>query len=94
MFNIQINMTVKNFEVERQNLDMRVAELEQKLESTMESLNVAESTLAIRNTELDTLHDDLKELEELREMREVRKFGTLYKIILYSQNFVLFGLVM
>ncbi|KAI0502235.1 hypothetical protein KFK09_017182 [Dendrobium nobile] len=68
--NDEINMTVKNFEVERQNLDMRVAELEQKLESTMESLNVAESTLAIRNTELDTLHDDLKELEELREMRE------------------------
>lgn len=74
MFFIQISMIAKRFEVERQNLELRIVDLEQKLEGAMESFSVAESTLAIKNTELDALRDDLRELEELREMREVRNF--------------------
>ncbi|KAG0461730.1 hypothetical protein HPP92_022027 [Vanilla planifolia] len=66
----ETSMMAKKFEDERQNLSQCIAELEQKLESAIESLNATESTLAIKNSELDALQDNLKELEELREMKE------------------------
>nr|AEV40947.1 putative kinesin motor domain-containing protein [Oryza punctata] len=50
-------------------LKSHIAELEQKLESRTRSLNVAESTLALRNAEVDTLQNSLKELDELREFK-------------------------
>uniref|UniRef100_A0A0E0DJS2 Kinesin-like calmodulin-binding protein n=1 Tax=Oryza meridionalis TaxID=40149 RepID=A0A0E0DJS2_9ORYZ len=50
-------------------LKSRIAELEQKLESRTRSLNVTESTLALRNAEVDTLQNSLKELDELREFK-------------------------
>lgn len=53
-------------------LKSRIAELEQKLESRTRSLNVTESTLALRNAEVDTLQNSLKELDELREFKAVR----------------------
>ncbi|KAK8964762.1 hypothetical protein KSP40_PGU008236 [Platanthera guangdongensis] len=68
--NDEISMMMKNLEDERQNLQLRVAELEEKLASAVGALNVAECTLATKNIELATLHDNLKELEELREMKE------------------------
>ncbi|KAK3143436.1 hypothetical protein QOZ80_4AG0300290 [Eleusine coracana subsp. coracana] len=50
-------------------LKSQVSELEQKLEVTTRSLNVAESNLAVRNAEVDTLQNSLKELDELREFK-------------------------
>lgn len=46
-------------------------ELEHKLESAAQALNVAESTLTMRDAEVDLLQINMKELEELREMKEV-----------------------
>ncbi|CAK9139640.1 unnamed protein product [Ilex paraguariensis] len=60
----------KNFEQERKALSLRVSELEKKLEEVTKSLAVAESTLAVKDTELCALENNLKELEELREMKE------------------------
>ncbi|KAM3390190.1 hypothetical protein ACQJBY_012024 [Aegilops geniculata] len=57
------------YEDECRKLKAHTATLEQKLESTTQSLNVAESTLALRNTEVDTLQNTLKELDELREFK-------------------------
>ncbi|KAM0887127.1 hypothetical protein ACQ4PT_029271 [Festuca glaucescens] len=57
------------YEDERRKLKDNAAKLEQKLESTTHSLNVAESTLASRNAEVDTLQNTLKELDELREFK-------------------------
>lgn len=59
------------YEDECRKLKAHTATLEQKLESTTQSLNVAESTLALRNTEVDTLQNTLKELDELREFKAV-----------------------
>ncbi|GJN26116.1 hypothetical protein PR202_gb14019 [Eleusine coracana subsp. coracana] len=50
-------------------LKSQVSELEQKLEVATRSLNVAESNLAVRNAEVDTLQNSLKELDELREFK-------------------------
>ncbi|KAK1259808.1 hypothetical protein QJS04_geneDACA001425 [Acorus gramineus] len=66
----EIEVLQKNFEQERRTLRLRILELEKKLESITQDLAVAESTLTMRNTELDTLQNCLKELEELREMKE------------------------
>ncbi|XP_068648148.1 kinesin-like protein KIN-14I isoform X2 [Aristolochia californica] len=60
----------RKFEQERKVLLLRISELEKKLGKTTEGLAAAESSLAIRNTEFDTLQNSLKELEELREMKE------------------------
>lgn len=57
------------YEDECRKLKARAAELEQRLESTSRSLNVAESTLALRNVEVDKLQNTLKELDELREFK-------------------------
>ncbi|KAL6651851.1 hypothetical protein ACP70R_010776 [Stipagrostis hirtigluma subsp. patula] len=50
-------------------LKSQIAELEQKLEVTTRSLNTTESNLALRNAEVDTLQNSLKELDELREFK-------------------------
>ncbi|KAF8769193.1 hypothetical protein HU200_006696 [Digitaria exilis] len=50
-------------------LKSQIAELEQKYEATSRSLNVAESNLAARNSEVDNLQNSLKELDELREFK-------------------------
>ncbi|CAO2044138.1 unnamed protein product [Urochloa humidicola] len=50
-------------------LKSQVAELEQKLEATTRSLNMVESNLAVRNSEVDSLQNSLKELDELREFK-------------------------
>jgi chromosome segregation ATPase len=53
-------------------LKSQIAELEQKLEDATQSLNVAESNLAVRNAEVDSLQNSLKDLDELREFKAVR----------------------
>ncbi|OVA05621.1 FERM domain [Macleaya cordata] len=66
----EMEILERNFEQERRTLRLRVSELERKLEQITQDLAVTESTLAIRNTELDALQNNLRELEELREMKE------------------------
>lgn len=68
---LQMEILERNFEQERRTLRQRVSELERKLEQVTQEVAVAESTLAVRNSELDTLQTNLRELEELREMKEV-----------------------
>lgn len=71
---MQIDFQEKNFEQERKALKFQVLELEKKLEEVAQELAVAESTLAVRNSDLASLQNNLKELEELREMKEVTLF--------------------
>jgi phage-related tail protein len=52
-------------------LKSHITKLEQKLEVATQSLNVAESNLVVRNAEVDTLQNSLKELDELREFKAV-----------------------
>lgn len=61
----------KNFEQERKAMRLRVSDLEKKLEEARQDLAVIESNFAVKDTEIATLQDNLKELEELREMKEV-----------------------
>ncbi|KAF5751772.1 putative calmodulin binding protein [Tripterygium wilfordii] len=60
----------KNYEQECKALKLRVSELQKMLEGVRQDLVVAESTLTIRNSELETSQNHLKELEELREVKE------------------------
>lgn len=60
----------KNFEDERRMMKKRIAELEHKLESAGQALSIAESTLMMRDAELEASQINMKELEELREMKE------------------------
>ncbi|KAA8547628.1 hypothetical protein F0562_004057 [Nyssa sinensis] len=66
----EVEILVRNLEQECNALRLRVVELEKKLEDVKQDLGVAESTLAIKDSELSTLQSNLKELEELREMKE------------------------
>ncbi|KAJ0988105.1 hypothetical protein J5N97_006461 [Dioscorea zingiberensis] len=60
----------RNFEEERSMLKTRISELEKNLESVIHNLGVVKSTLDLRNTELDAMQINFKELEELRELKE------------------------
>ncbi|OAY80722.1 Kinesin-like calmodulin-binding protein [Ananas comosus] len=60
---------LEKFYDENRKLRVQKAELEQKLESTSQALTAAESRLTLRNAELDTLQNNVKELEELREFK-------------------------
>ncbi|GMY11037.1 kinesin-like protein KIN-14E isoform X2, partial [Fagus crenata] len=66
----EIDFLDKNFEQERKALKFQVLELEKKLERVTQELAVVESTLVVRNSDLASLQNNLKELEELREMKE------------------------
>ncbi|KAF9618328.1 hypothetical protein IFM89_000963 [Coptis chinensis] len=66
----EIGNLERNFEQERGTYKLRVSELEKKLEISRQDLATVESTLSVKNVELDTLHHNLRELEELREMKE------------------------
>lgn len=68
---MQIDFLERNFEQERKALKFQVLELEKKLEGVTQELAVVESTLAVRNSDLASLQNNLRELEELREMKEV-----------------------
>jgi peptidoglycan hydrolase CwlO-like protein len=61
----------KKFEQEHKSLKFQVLELEKKLEGVTKELAVVESTLAVKNSDLASLQNNLRELEELREMEEV-----------------------
>ncbi|KAL4197980.1 hypothetical protein AMTRI_Chr03g137920 [Amborella trichopoda] len=66
----EIEVLERNFKQEYETFRLRISELEKKLSESTKDLAVAESTLTIRNTELETLQSNVKELEELREMKE------------------------
>ncbi|RLM75632.1 hypothetical protein C2845_PM15G24650 [Panicum miliaceum] len=63
------NSMEKVYMDECRKLKYQIADLEQKLEVATQSLNVAESNLAARNSEVDSLQSSLKELDELREFK-------------------------
>lgn len=64
-------MLEKNYQEEQKILKLQISGLENKLESIAHDLTSAETTIVLKNTELDELQNDLKELDELREMKEV-----------------------
>ncbi|GMI86293.1 ZWICHEL, KINESIN-LIKE CALMODULIN-BINDING PROTEIN, POTATO KINESIN-LIKE CALMODULIN-BINDING PROTEIN [Hibiscus trionum] len=66
----EVKILKKSYELECKALKLQVSELEKKLEVITNELAVSESTLAIRNADVSSLQNNLKELEELREMRE------------------------
>jgi hypothetical protein len=71
-------------------LKSQIAELEQKLKVATRSLNVAESNLAIRNAEVDSLQNSLKELDELREFKAVRDVYNYFCFLDLSENYIFF----
>lgn len=66
----EIRLLEKYLEQERKMTKPRISELERKVEELTHKLAAAESSLAIKDTELSSLHINLKELEDLREMKE------------------------
>lgn len=68
---IQIENAGKFFEKERQASKLRVSELEKRLDGARHDLEIAESKLVAKESELSELQNSLKELEELREMKAV-----------------------
>ncbi|KAG2695069.1 hypothetical protein I3760_08G173200 [Carya illinoinensis] len=66
----EIDLLEKNFDQERKALKFQILELEKKLEGVTQELAIAESTLTVRNADLASSQNNLKELEELREMKE------------------------
>lgn len=58
-------------EQERRKTEPRINELEKKVQELTQRLAAAESSLVIKDSELSTMHINLKELEDLREMKEV-----------------------
>jgi len=65
----------EKFEFERDDLRGRLVVLEKKLAERTQDLSLAETTLATRDNEFESLQGSLMELNELREMKEV---GTHY----------------
>ncbi|KAG6385832.1 hypothetical protein SASPL_154713 [Salvia splendens] len=59
-----------NFEQERKSLKLRISELERELEVATQNLVAAKSALALKDTEISAVQNNLRELEELREMKE------------------------
>lgn len=78
----------RNFDEERKMLKTRISELEKNLEIVTHNLGMVESTLNMRNAEVDALQINFKELEELRELKEVSSFIILteskfkYKLVI------------
>jgi hypothetical protein len=61
----------EKFEFERDDLRGRLVDLEKKLAGRTQDLSLAETTLATRESEFESLQSSLLELNELREMKEV-----------------------
>jgi len=61
----------EKFEFERDDLRGRLVVLEKKLAERTQDLSLAETTLATRDNEFESLQGNLMELNELREMKEV-----------------------
>lgn len=66
----EISIVEGNFEQERRSLKLRVSELERKLEEVTRNLVAAQSAIALKDTQISALQNNLRELEELREMKE------------------------
>ncbi|XP_057809328.1 kinesin-like protein KIN-14E [Salvia miltiorrhiza] len=66
----EISIVEGNFEQERKSLKLRVSELERKLDEATRNLVAAKSAIALKDTEISALQNNLRELEELREMKE------------------------
>lgn len=90
---MQIQNFEKFFEQERKSFKLRVSELEKKVEEVTHNLSVAESTLALKETELSNLHVNLNELEELREMKEVIVMNQYFIFLFYFATDVLYYII-
>ncbi|KAK9164816.1 hypothetical protein Scep_000007 [Stephania cephalantha] len=66
----EMKMLQRSLEQEHKTLALRVSELEKELEGVKEDLSISKSLIRMKDIELDTVHNNLKELEELREMKE------------------------
>ncbi|XP_062102804.1 kinesin-like protein KIN-14E [Humulus lupulus] len=66
----EMQLLEKKFEQRRKLLESQVFELEKKLDGVTQELAISKSTLAVRNSDLATIQNNLKELDELREMKE------------------------
>lgn len=78
-------------EQERKSTKPRIIELERKVEELTRKLAAAESSLALKDAELSSMHINVKEVEDLREMKEVVFFLIS---CLKSDTVVLFILMM
>ncbi|XP_071735356.1 kinesin-like protein KIN-14E isoform X1 [Rutidosis leptorrhynchoides] len=66
----EVRLLENELEQERKSTKPRISELEKKVEELTRKLAAAESNLAIKDSELSTMHINLKEVEDLREMKE------------------------
>ncbi|KAL5063528.1 hypothetical protein RYX36_025265 [Vicia faba] len=64
------NSLQRKLEQERKAVKSEVYDLERKLEGYRQELMAAKSIISVKDSELTTLNNNLKELEELREMKE------------------------
>ena len=82
-------------EQERKSTKPRIIELERKVEELTRKLAAAESSLALKDAELSSMHINVKEVEDLREMKEVvfliscLKSDTVVLFILMISTFIL-----
>lgn len=52
-------------------LKLHIMELEHKVQSLMQDISIANATITMRNTEIEVLQNNSRELEELRELKAV-----------------------
>lgn len=68
---MQSSSLQRKLEQECKAVKSEVHDLERKLEGYKQELIAAKSSISVKDSELDALQNNLKELEELREMKEV-----------------------
>ncbi|GKA86901.1 kinesin-like protein KIN-14E, partial [Tanacetum coccineum] len=66
----EVRSLEKDLEQERKSTKPRIIELERKVEELTRKLAAAESSLALKDAELSSMHINVKEVEDLREMKE------------------------
>ncbi|GJU00458.1 kinesin-like protein KIN-14E [Tanacetum coccineum] len=66
----EVRSLKKDLEQERKSTKPRIIELERKVEELTRKLAAAESSLALKDAELSSMHINVKEVEDLREIKE------------------------
>nr|GEZ39605.1 kinesin-like protein KIN-14E [Tanacetum cinerariifolium] len=66
----EVRSLEKDLEQERTSTKPRIIELERKVEELTRKLAAVESSLALKDAELSSMHINVKEVEDLREMKE------------------------
>nr|GFC91331.1 kinesin-like protein KIN-14E [Tanacetum cinerariifolium] len=60
----------KDLEQERMSTKPQIIKLERKVEELTRKMAAAESSLALKDADLSSMHINVKEIEDLREMKE------------------------